>query len=128
MRLIGGNGLPHFEAGDLVGILPPGSPIPRFYSLASKSSDGILEICVRKLPEGLCSEFLHGLKPGDRIDAFIQLHPDFRPASGKAPVILIGSGTGIGPLAGFIRNNTGKHPMYLYWGGRDPAFRFSLRA
>ncbi|MEO8600580.1 MAG: nitric oxide synthase, partial [bacterium] len=44
--------------------------------------------------------------------------------SGKAPVILIGAGTGIGPLAGFIRNNTGQHPMYLYWGGRDPASDF----
>lgn len=124
MRLFGGNGLPRFEVGDLVGILPPGSPVPRFYSLASKSSDGFLEICVRKLPEGLCSQFLHGLKLGERIDAFVQLHPDFRPASGKAPVILIGSGTGIGPLAGFIRNNTGRHPMYLYWGGRDPASDF----
>ena len=58
------------------------------------------------------------------MDAFIQLHPDFRPAAGQAPVILIGSGTGIGPLAGFIRNNTGHHPMYLYWGGRDPASDF----
>jgi sulfite reductase (NADPH) flavoprotein alpha-component len=124
VRLLGGNGLPHFEVGDLVGIVPPGSVIPRFYSLASKSADGFMEICVRKLPEGLCSEFLHGLKLGERIDAFIQLHPDFRPASGKAAVILIGSGTGIGPLAGFIRNNTGKHPMYLYWGGRDPASDF----
>jgi len=119
-RLMGGNGLPHFEAGDLVGIVPPGSTVARFYSLASKSGDGFLEICVRKVHGGLCSEFLHGLQTGDRMEAFIQLHPDFRPASGKAPVILIGSGTGIGPLAGFIRNNTGKHPMYLYWGGRDP--------
>lgn len=124
MRLLGGNGLPHFEVGDLVGILPPDSAIPRFYSLASKSGDGFLEICVRKLPDGVCSQFLHGLEVGARIDAFIQLHPDFRPASGKAAIILIGSGTGIGPLAGFIRNNTGKHPMYLYWGGRDPASDF----
>lgn len=123
-RWIGGNGLPNFEVGDLAAIVPPGSPIPRFYSLASGSSDGFLEICVRKLPEGLCSQFLHGLKLGDHIDAFIQLHPDFRPAAGKAPTILIGSGTGMGPLAGFIRNNTGKHPMYLYWGGRDPASDF----
>lgn len=124
IRLFGGNRLPHFEAGDLVGIVPPGSPIPRFYSLATGSSDGVLEICVRRHPEGLCSRFLHGLKVGDRIDGFIQLHPDFRPASGKAPVILIGAGTGIGPLAGFIRHNEGKHPMYLYWGGRDPASDF----
>lgn len=124
LGLFGGQGLPHFEVGDLVGIVPPGSAIPRFYSLASKAADGVLEICVRELPDGVCSRFLHGLKVGERIDAFIQLHPDFRPASGKAAVILIGSGTGIGPLAGFIRNNTGKHPMYLYWGGRDPASDF----
>ena len=122
--LFGGHGLPHFEVGDLLGVVPPGSAIPRFYSLASKSTDGFLEICVRMLEGGLCSEFLHGLQPGAQMDAFIQLHPDFRRAAGQAPVILIGSGTGIGPLAGFIRNNTGKHPMFLYWGGRDPASDF----
>jgi sulfite reductase (NADPH) flavoprotein alpha-component len=98
--------------------------MPRFYSLASGARDGILEICVRKQPGGVCSTFLHGLRPGDCIEAFIQPNPHFRPASGKAPVILIGAGTGIGPLAGFIRNNTGKHPMYLYWGGRDPESDF----
>jgi sulfite reductase (NADPH) flavoprotein alpha-component len=123
-RFFGNNGLPHFDAGDLVGILPPGSGAPRFYSLASGSSDGILEICVRKHPDGLCSGFLHSLKPGDSINAFILPNPNFRPVSGKAPVILIGAGTGLGPLAGFIRNNTGHHPMYLYWGGRDPASDF----
>ena len=119
-QFFGAQALPPFDVGDLLGVVPPGSAVPRFYSLASQSSDGFLEICVRKLPGGLCSEFLHSLPQGGRMEAFIQLHPDFRPAAGKAPVILIGSGTGIGPLAGFIRNNTGKHPMYLYWGGRDP--------
>lgn len=119
-RRLGGNGLAHFEAGDLVGILPPGSLQPRFYSLASGSSDGVLEICVRKQAHGLCSGFLHELPLGACIEAFIQHNPDFRPTSGKAPVILIGAGTGIGPLAGFIRNNSGKHPMHLYWGGRNP--------
>ena len=112
--------LPRFEAGDLVGVIAPGSPMPRFYSLASDARHGVLEICVRKQPGGVCSGYLHGLRVGDCIEAFIQPNPQFRPASGKAPVILIGAGTGIGPLAGFIRNNTGKHPMYLYWGGRDP--------
>ncbi|GJI93587.1 NADPH flavoprotein [Duganella caerulea] len=116
--------LPHFEAGDLVGVIAPGSPVPRFYSLASGASDGILEICVRRQPGGLCSSYLHGLRPGACIEAFILPNPQFRPASGKAPVILIGAGTGIGPLAGFIRNNSGRHPMYLYWGGRDPESDF----
>ena len=123
-RLLGLNGLPRFEAGDLVGVIPPGSPVPRFYSLASGSKDGFLEICVRKHVEGLCSQMLYGLQRGERIDAFIQPNPDFRPASGKSPIILIGAGTGIGPLTGFIRNNTGKYPMHLYWGGRDPASDF----
>lgn len=116
--------LPGFLAGDLVGIVPPGSPIPRFYSLASGSQDGVLEICVRKHSGGLCSEFLHGLGIGAHIEAFIQPNPQFRPASGAHPVILIGAGTGIGPLAGFIRNNKARHPMHLYWGGRNPASDF----
>lgn len=119
-RLLRRHKLPHFEAGDLVGVIAPGSAVPRFYSLASDARNGMLEICVRRQTGGLCSTYLHGLQPGDCIDAFIQPNPQFRPASGKAPVILIGAGTGIGPLAGFIRNNTGRHPMYLYWGGRDP--------
>jgi sulfite reductase (NADPH) flavoprotein alpha-component len=116
--------LPRFDAGDLVGILAPGSDLPRFYSLASASTDGVLEICVRKQPGGLCSGFLHDLPPGGRIEAFIRPNPSFRPSRGKAPVILIGAGTGIGPLAGFIRHNTRHRPMHLYWGGRHPGSDF----
>jgi sulfite reductase (NADPH) flavoprotein alpha-component len=116
--------LPDFLAGDLVGIFAPDNPVPRFYSLASSSEDGVLEICVRKHEGGVCSQFLHGLKIGAPIEAFIQPNPQFRPASGDHPVILIGAGTGIGPLAGFIRNNKARHPMHLYWGGRNPASDF----
>jgi sulfite reductase (NADPH) flavoprotein alpha-component len=122
--LIAHRSLLHFEAGDLVGIIPSGSPMPRFYSLASQSKDGFLEICVRRHPQGVCSQMLYKLQLGERIEAFIQPNPNFRPASGKSTIILIGAGTGIGPLAGFIRNNTKKYPMYLYWGGRDPASDF----
>ena len=116
--------LPEFEAGDLIGILPPGSDLPRFYSLASASNDGVVEICVRKHPGGQCSSFLHELEHGGRIQAFIRRNPAFRPARGKAPLILIGAGTGIGPLAGFVRHNTGRRPVHLYWGGRNPASDF----
>ncbi|WP_280552929.1 PepSY domain-containing protein [Halomonas sp. 25-S5] len=123
-RLLGRTGLPPFEAGDLVGILPPDSHVPRFYSLASASKDGTLEICVRHHPGGLCSSFLHALPVGGTIEAFIQPNPDFRPAAGKAPVVLIGAGTGIGPLVGFIRHNRSRHPMHLYWGGRSPQSDF----
>ncbi|QEW06636.1 PepSY domain-containing protein [Nitrincola iocasae] len=118
------NQLPGFDAGDLIGILPPGGKAPRYYSLASSNEDGLLEICVRKQPDGLCSGFLHNLTPGDRIQGFIQHNPNFRPAAGHHPTILIGAGAGIGPLTGFIRKNNAKHPMYLYWGGRNPQSDF----
>lgn len=120
--------LPPFEAGDLVGILAPGSKVARFYSLASESKDGILEICVRHHPEGLCSSFLCSLSVGDSIEAFIKPNPSFRPASGKAPIVLIGAGTGIGPLVGFIRHNKSHHPIHLYWGGRCPESDFLYEA
>jgi sulfite reductase (NADPH) flavoprotein alpha-component len=116
--------LPEFEAGDLIGILPPGSDLPRFYSLASASSDGAVEICVRKHAGGQCSSFLHKLESGGRIEAFIRKNPTFRPARGKGPLILIGAGTGIGPLAGFIRHNTSRRQVHVYWGGRNPASDF----
>lgn len=123
-RVFGRTSLPNFEAGDLVGILPPDSSVPRFYSLASASKDGILEICVRQHPGGLCSSFLHALSVGNTIEAFIQPNPGFRPSSGKTPIVLIGAGTGIGPLVGFIRHNKAHHPMHLYWGGRCPKSDF----
>ena len=116
--------LPRFETGDLVGIFAPGAELPRFYSLASSSSDGVLEICVRKQAGGLCSGFLHDLKSGSTIEAFIRPNPAFRPNRSKAPLILIGAGAGIGPLAGFIRHNTQQRPVHLYWGGRNPSSDF----
>jgi sulfite reductase (NADPH) flavoprotein alpha-component len=113
-----GTALPQFSAGDLVGILPPGDAAPRFYSLASANTDGALEICVRQQENGLCSGFLYNLKLGETAAGFIQKNARFKPMSGKSPILLIGAGTGIGPLIGFIRANTAQRPMYLYWGGR----------
>ena len=119
-----GHGLARFSAGDLVGILAPGSAVPRFYSLASGSQDGFLEICVRQMPGGLCSTHLLGLQPGDRITAFIRSNPGFALPRTRQPVLLIGAGTGVAPLAGFIRRNDRRTPMHLYFGGRDPAQDF----
>ncbi len=113
-------GLPKFDAGDLIGIVPPGSSVPRYYSLASGWDDGFVEICVRQLPGGLCSTHLLGLLPGERIAAFIRPNPGFALPRSRRPVLLIGAGTGVAPLAGFVRRNDTQRPMHLYFGGRDP--------
>ena len=119
-----GRGFARFQAGDLLGILPEGSTVPRFYSLASGSRDGFVEIVVKKHPGGLCSGQLLALEPGDAVQAFLRRNPDFHAGRGRAPLILIGAGTGIGPLAGIIRANFRRRPVHLFFGMRHPESDF----
>nr|WP_319389160.1 PepSY domain-containing protein [uncultured Cohaesibacter sp.] len=116
--------LPSFEPGDLLSITPEGDSVPRYYSLASARKNGFVEICVRNVPGGLCSGYLHGLQPGDSIKAAFQANPGFQLKKSSAPVILIGAGAGIGPLIGFVRNNQKKRQMRLYFGARHPQSDF----
>ncbi|MYM56312.1 PepSY domain-containing protein [Thalassovita mangrovi] len=115
-----GQGFARFRAGDLLGILPDGSALPRLYSLASARRDGFVEIVVRKHPGGLCSGQLTALQPGDTVSAFLRRNPGFQPDRGRTPLILIGAGTGIGPLAGFVRGNARQRPVHLFFGMRHP--------
>jgi sulfite reductase (NADPH) flavoprotein alpha-component len=55
------------------------------------------------------------------VAAFIRPNPGFALPRTRRPVLLIGAGTGVAPLAGFIRRNDRHTPMHLYFGGRDPA-------
>jgi len=119
-----GAGFARFAAGDLMGVVPQGSSIPRFYSLASSAEDGFVEIVVRRQPGGLCSGQLTALEPGQTALAFLKSNPAFRPDEGSAPLILIGAGSGIGPLAGFIRSNAKARPMHLFFGMRHAASDF----
>ncbi len=121
---LAGRGFARFQAGDLIGILPEGSPLPRLYSLASGSKDDFVEIVVKKLPGGLCSGQLLALEPGDAVQGFLRRNPGFHAGRGRAPLILIGAGTGIGPLAGFIRANTRRRPVHLFFGMRHPESDF----
>ena len=126
-RLTGRASLPYFEAGDLIGIVPPGSTMPRYYSIGSAIEDGFIEFSVREHANGVCSRYLHGLQPGDRISAFLRPNPEFRLDAGRNPVIMVGAGCGVGPLAGFIRANKARRPMRLYFGARDPESDFLYR-
>ena len=116
--------LPRFEPGDLLAIAPPGDSRQRYYSIASSSTHGILEICVRNQPGGLCSGYLCNLQDHARISASIRPNPGFRPDNGKGPLILIGAGAGIAPLMGFLRQKGSERPVHLYWGGRSPSSDF----
>ncbi|MDZ7710877.1 MAG: hypothetical protein U5K36_13080 [Roseovarius sp.] len=67
------------------------------------------------------------LAPGDTIAAFLRRNETFKPGRGHAPLILIGAGTGVGPLAGFIRANTRHRPMHLFFGLRHESSDFLYR-
>jgi len=69
------------SAGDLLGILPEGSAVPRFYSLASGRRDGFIEIVVRNIRPVLCSGQLLGLEVGDTINGFLRANPASTPAA-----------------------------------------------
>jgi len=122
-----GQGLARFEPGDLLGILPEGSAVPRLYSLASGSQDGFIEIVVRRHPGGLTSGQLTRLQPGQTVRGFLRRHPGFHAQTDRAPLILIGAGTGVGPLAGFIRRNERHRPIHLFFGLRHPDSDFLYR-
>ena len=81
-----GDGFARFTAGDLIGILPEGSAVPRLYSLASGRRDGFIEIVVRKHPGGLASGQLTALEPGDTVTAFLRRNPGFRSGPGSRAV------------------------------------------
>ncbi len=115
-----GAGFARFTAGDLIGVLPEGSSVPRLYSLASARRDGFIEIVVKKHPGGIASSQLTALEPRQTVKAFLRRNPGFRPGRGRAPLILIGAGTGIGPLAGFVRSNARNRPIHLFFGMRHP--------
>ncbi|MCP5076464.1 MAG: hypothetical protein GY951_00160 [Psychromonas sp.] len=117
--------LPSFKAGDLLGIIPPQDPVARLYSLASSKREGLVELCVVSVENGVCSNYLLGLSVGEAIDTYVEHNPSFRPAR-RAPTIMIGAGTGIAPFAGMIRRNR-KQPMELFFGLRHPEHDFYYR-
>ncbi|SDL40278.1 Oxidoreductase NAD-binding domain-containing protein [Paracoccus chinensis] len=122
-----GQGFARWQAGDLLGVLPDGSAFLRLYSLASGSRDGFVETVVRKQPGGLCSGQLVELQPGGTVRAFLRRNPGFSAGRGREPLILIGAGTGIGRLAGFIRAYRRHRPMHLFFGMRHEGSEFLYR-
>jgi sulfite reductase (NADPH) flavoprotein alpha-component len=122
------DGIPTHVAGDLIGVIAPGTQVARYYSLASNASDGCVEICVRHMPGGLCSGFLHGLTVGAQIDAYVRTNPEFHLPRRRAPIVMVGAGTGIAPFIGMIRSGRGTRPIDLYWGGRQPDSDFLYEA
>jgi NAD(P)H-flavin reductase len=95
--------------------------LARSYSIASLPAEGYLELHIRCLPHGRMSEWIRSeARPGD---AMRVLGPSgdcfYVPGRPEQPLLLTGTGTGLAPLYGILRDaleqgHTG--PIHLFHG------------
>ena len=113
----------NYYAGQFIALHHPNGLI-RSYSLASIDSDEFLELHIRHLPDGLVSGWLrNSVQVSDtlKIDAAVGdcFYIDDAPHSN---LLLIGTGTGLAPLFGIIREALHKGhsgDIYLYHGSHQ---------
>ncbi|TXH99236.1 MAG: oxidoreductase [Rhizobium sp.] len=85
---------------------PDGYVAMRSYSIASApGSTGILELAIERLSDGEVSPFFHDVaQVGDEIELRGPLGGHFIwPGDASRPILLIGAGSGVAPLAAMVR-------------------------
>lgn len=112
-----------FNSGDLLAIYPKNDDKERLYSIG-KIADNIV-ISVKRHQKGLISNYLHQLDINQQIQAGIIRNKSFYFPKKANQVILIATGTGIGPFLGMLASNHKTVDTHLFWGGRNEA-SFSL--
>ena len=96
----------------------------RAYSLSSPSTENnYVEFIIRKVPEGICTTWVHDyLKKCDEV-VVNGPHGDFYLRDTDAPIIMIGGGSGMAPFKGMLTEMAQKknqRPVVLFFGGNTP--------
>ncbi len=91
---------------------------PRRYSVANAPGQ---EIClwVRRVPWGLCSNYLGALRAGDWLRVRHLPHPGFRLPRRTTLLVLISNGTGLAPFLSFLESGY-EGPIWWLHGERQP--------
>lgn len=108
---------PAFQSGDLLAVTPPGEKRARFYSIGALDKTSLV-LSIKSVEQGVCSNYLGALVQDQTVKACLKRNPAFHFPQKTKQVIMIATGTGIGPFLGMIQNNTAGADITLYWGGK----------
>ncbi len=123
--------------GQSIGVIPPGIDAQgkphaiRLYSIASprdgeKPGANNLALTVKRVPGGICSDYLCDLPKGAQLDVTGPFGATFlMPNDPNAHILMICTGTGSAPFRGFTERRRRAMPdapghLHLYFGARRP--------
>jgi CDP-4-dehydro-6-deoxyglucose reductase len=113
-----------YKAGQYLDILLPGGRRRSFSIAAPARPGGLIELHVREVQGGAFSaKLFHEDMRGELLSVEGPLGNFFyrEPATGAAPALFVGGGTGLAPLLAILREQAerrSQRPMHLYWGVR----------
>jgi len=95
-----------YRAGQFINLLRPSDELTRSYSLASVPDDDFLDLHIKRVPDGQMSSWIFDtLRVGDEVIFFGPAGDCFYvPGKPEQPLLLIGTGTGLAPLYGILRD------------------------
>ncbi|MDQ6972228.1 MAG: FAD-binding oxidoreductase [Mariprofundaceae bacterium] len=95
-----------YKAGQFINLQRPSDELTRSYSLASVPGDDFLELHIKRVPEGQMSGWVFDtLQVGDEVVFFGPAGDCFYvPGKPDQPLLLVGTGTGLAPLYGILRD------------------------
>jgi benzoyl-CoA 2,3-epoxidase subunit A len=123
--------------GQSIGIIPPGLDdrgkphLPRLYSVSSprdgeRPNKNNLSLTVKRVPDGVCSNYVCDLKKGDTVTVTGPFGTTFLlPGDPQAKLIMVCTGTGSAPFRGFTMRRQRVMPevngsLLLFFGARSP--------
>jgi benzoyl-CoA 2,3-dioxygenase component A len=123
--------------GQSIGIIPPGLDangrphLPRLYSVSSprdgeRPNKNNLSLTVKRVPDGVCSNYVCDLKKGDTVKVAGPFGTTFLlPGDPHAKLIMVCTGTGSAPFRGFTMRRQRVMPevngsLHLFFGARSP--------
>jgi len=113
-----------FKPGQYMQFKIPGTEEFRAYSIASTPKEkGIIQFMIRKVPEGLCSGYIHdSLEVGDKVILTGPYGDFFLQENSTKDVICVAGGVGVPPLRSIIQHLFDKgtnRQVYYFFGARS---------